>query len=108
MGEPTMATADVERLEMYNGDRMTQPEFHRIYEQMPENFRAELVGGIVYVASPLGIAHANNHLPLGSLLFTYESATPGVQSGDNATIVLGKHDEPQPDLYLRVLPEFGG
>lgn len=103
-----MATADIERVELNNGDRMTQAEFHRIYEQMPQDFRAELIGGIVYVSSPLKITHGGNHLPLGSLLFTYEAATPGVESGDNVTVILGDLSEPQSDLYLRILPEFGG
>jgi hypothetical protein len=47
-------------------------------------------------------------LPLGSLFFAYEANTPGVESGDNTTILLGDKGEPQPDLYLRILPEFGG
>jgi Uma2 family endonuclease len=87
---------------------MTREEFHRIYEQMPEGFEAELIGGIVYVASPLKRRHGTNHLPLGTLFFTYESQSPGVESGDNTTILLGEEAEPQPDLYLRILPEFGG
>jgi Uma2 family endonuclease len=95
-------------LELHNGDRMTQEEFHRIYEQMPEDFRAELIGGIVYVASPLKRRHGTNHLPLGTLLFAYEGNTLGVESGDNTTILLGEKGEPQPDLYLQILPEFGG
>jgi Uma2 family endonuclease len=103
-----MATAEVELLELNNGDRMTQAEFHRIYERMPESFRAELIGGIVYVASPLKIPHGNSHMPLSTLLFTYESATPGVQSGDNVTIVLSQDSEPQPDAFLRILPDYGG
>jgi len=103
-----MAPADVEKPELHSGDHMSQAEFHRIYEQMPEDFRAELIGGIVYVASPLKVPHSKYHLPLGSLLFHYESATPGVEAGDNATIILGKKNEPQPDNYLRILPEFGG
>jgi Uma2 family endonuclease len=94
--------------ELHSGDRMSRAEFHRIYEQMPEDFKAELVGGIVYVASPLGIEHATNHLPLGSVLLAYEGATPGVQSGNNGTIILSDVAEPQPDLFLRILPEFGG
>jgi Uma2 family endonuclease len=94
--------------QLHNGDRMSREEFHRIYEQMPEEFKAELIGGIVYVASPLKIRHGTNHLPLGSLFFMYESATPGVESGDNTTIQLDDDSEPQPDLYLRILPEFGG
>jgi Uma2 family endonuclease len=80
----------------------------RIYEQTPEGFQAELIGGIVYVASPLNWRHSTNHLPLGSLLFAYKGNTPGVESGDNATILLGEEGEPQPDLYLRILREFGG
>lgn len=99
---------DPESIELHNGDRMSRAEFHRIYARMPEDFQAELIGGIVYVASPLKRRHGTNHLPLGSLFFAYESQTPGVESGDNTTILLGDEGEPQPDLYLRVLPEFGG
>ena len=94
--------------ELHSGDRMTQEEFHRIYSRMPKNFKAELVAGTVYVASPLKRRHGTNHLPLGSLFFLYETATPGVEAGDNATIKLGGRSEPQPDLYLRILTEFGG
>src|SRR5437660_11286246 len=86
--------------ELHNGDRMTPEEFHRFYEQMPEDFQAKLIGGIVYVASPLKRRHGTNHLPLGTLFFTYESNTPGVESGDNTTILLGEKAEPQPDLFL--------
>lgn len=104
-----MATATTtERPELHNGDRMTQAEFHRIYEQMPEDFRAELIGGIVYVSSPLRRRHGVYHVPLATLLFAYEGHTPGVECADNATILLGDEGEPQPDLYLRILPEYGG
>ena len=91
-----------------NGARMTQKEFHRLYKDMPEDFTAELIEGTVYVAAGLKLPHGTNHLPLGTLLFLYEGSTPGVQSGDNATVILGEEGEPQPDLFLRVLPEFGG
>jgi Uma2 family endonuclease len=94
--------------ELYSGDRMSRREFHRIYSQMPEHFKAELVGGVVYVASPLKIRHGTNHIPLGSVLFAYQSATPGTELGDNTTILLGEDGEPQPDLYLRILPQHGG
>jgi Uma2 family endonuclease len=95
-------------LELHSGDKMTQEEFHRIYAQMPKGFRADLVGGIVYVTSPLTRRHAANHPPLTTLLFTYAASTTGTECGDNATVLLGEESEPQPDLYLRVLPEFGG
>ncbi len=94
--------------ELHTGDRMTRAEFHRIYEKTPENFKAELIGGVVYVASPLKWQHGTNHLPLGTVFFAYEGHTPGVECGDNTTILLGEEGEPQPDLYLRILREFGG
>jgi Uma2 family endonuclease len=87
---------------------MSQEEFHAAYERAPADFKAELIGGIVYVASPLRRRHGTNHLPLGSLLFAYEGHTAGVESGDNTTVILGEESEPQPDLHLRILPEFGG
>jgi hypothetical protein len=97
---------DVPTLE--SGDRLTQAEFHRIYEQMPENFKAELVGGVVYVASPLRQPHANYHSYFDGLLAYYCFFTPGVEPGNNATLLLGELSEPQPDLYLRILAEYGG
>ena len=100
--------ADVKVRELHNGDRMTREEFHRAYENTPENFKAELIGGIVYVASPLKIGHGSSHLILGSLFGMYEGSTPGVEASDNTTVLLGFEGEPQPDLYLRVLPAYGG
>ena len=93
------------RVELYSGDRMTQPEFHRLYEQTPKDFRAELIGGIVYVSSPLKRRHGTSHPALATVFFTYHGHTPGVECGDNTTIQLGEEGEPQPDLYLRILPE---
>jgi Uma2 family endonuclease len=47
-------------------------------------------------------------LKLGAILNRYQEATPGVEALDNATTILGKKSEPQPDLALRILPEHGG
>lgn len=91
-----------------NGNRMTREEFHRAYQEAPKHFRAELIGGIVYLPSPLRLGHSNNHGHLGMLFSIYELSTPGTQFGDNATVKLGDQSEPQPDLFLRVLPDFGG
>jgi hypothetical protein len=91
-----------------DGDRMSREQFHRIYEQMPEDFKAELIEGIVHVASPLRLRHGNRHISLSMLFGTYEGHTPGVEAGDNTTILLGEKGEPQPDLFLRILPERGG
>ncbi|HEX9831979.1 MAG TPA: Uma2 family endonuclease, partial [Mycobacterium sp.] len=93
---------------LHNGDRFTQSEFHRRYLAYPEDVKFELICGIVYMASPLGLPHGTHHLELGTLLTLYKGATPGVEAGDNATIILGEDSEPQPDLMLRILPAFGG
>jgi Uma2 family endonuclease len=93
---------------LHSGDRMTRAEFHRIYEKMPESFRAELVGGIVYVSPPLRLEHSEHHTSLSTLFFAYEGNTPGVQSGDNATLLLADDIELQPDVFLRIRPEHGG
>jgi Uma2 family endonuclease len=87
---------------------MTREEFHALYEQAPEDFKAELIGGVVYVASPLRQDHASIHVDLSTLLGLYRAGTPGVEAADNATVLLGVESEPQPDLLLRLLPEFGG
>jgi Uma2 family endonuclease len=44
----------------------------------------------------------------GALLTLYEGRTPGTEAADNTTVLLGDEGEPQPDLFLRILPEFGG
>src|SRR6266851_8915829 len=91
-----------------NGDRLTQREFHRRYEAYPDDVKFELIGGIVYMASPTGWPHSKYHLQLATVLGNYEAATPGVEGLDNATTILGPWSEPQPDLALRILPERGG
>lgn len=106
VSEPISPAA--EQPELHSGDRMTRKEFHSIYSRMPQNFRAELVEGIVYVASPLKRRHGKSHLLLGSVFAAYEGATAGVDASDNTTLLLGEEAEPQPDLYLRILPAFGG
>lgn len=101
-GKPKLPTT------LVNGDHLTQKEFHELYERMPSDFRAELIGGIVYVSSPVKFPHAENQLPLGTLLTLYEAATPGVRAADNASVFLSNDTEPQPDLHLRLLPDVGG
>ena len=93
---------------LYNGDRLTQPEFHRRYEAHPGKEKFELIGGIVYMASPLRLPHANYHEELSFALGLYRRATPGVELLIDATAILGEESEPQPDLALRILPQYGG
>lgn len=94
---------------LVNGERMKQPEFHRRYAAYEEDEKWELIGGIVYTASPmLSLTHSNYDGEVGFLLETYRRATPGVQVMHNATAILDEDSEPQPDLGMRILPECGG
>jgi Uma2 family endonuclease len=95
-------------VKLHSGDRMSREEFHRLYEQTPEDFKAELIGGTVYVASPVSPSHGKPHLLFAGLLAAYVGRTPGVEASDNTTIFLGDEGELQPDLYLRILPQCGG
>ena len=39
------------------GQRLDQPTFHERYEAMPPETRAELIGGVVHMPSPLSDDH---------------------------------------------------
>ncbi|HXE52795.1 MAG TPA: Uma2 family endonuclease [Tepidisphaeraceae bacterium] len=94
--------------ELHSGDRMSREEFHEIYRRTPESFRAELIEGIVYVASPVGLEHGRSDGLLITVLNVYAFQTPGVEPATNTTVILGDDSEPQPDVFLRILPECGG
>lgn len=91
------------------GDRLTRDEFERRYEAMPEVKKAELIEGIVYMPSPVSNAyHAEPHAHIVTWLGYYAAHTPGVRTGDNATVRLDLDNEPQPDVFLRIEPACGG
>ncbi len=96
------------RIQLHNGDRMSQSEFHYAYENTPESYRAELIAGIVYEPSPLGYSHGRHETRLICLLDHYAGQTPGVEAASGATVILGDEDEVQPDVLLRITPECGG
>ena len=90
-----------------SGDRLSRPEFERRYEAMPHIKKAELLEGMVYMASPLRAkAHGKPHARMLGWLIAYEAATPGVEVLDNPTVRLDADNEPQPDAVLRM--ENGG
>ena len=91
-----------------NGDHLSQAEFHRRYQEYPDDIKAELIGGIVYMASPLRVPHGSYHSDLTVPIWHYMIATPGTDLLNNATAILGEENEPQPDLCLRILAEWGG
>ncbi len=90
-----------------NGDQLNRVEFERRYEGMPEVKKAELIERIVYMASLVRAKkHGKPHSHIITCLGTYEAATPGVETLDNATVRLDADNEPQPDALLRI--EQGG
>ncbi|MGF1535567.1 MAG: Uma2 family endonuclease [Elainellaceae cyanobacterium] len=94
---------------LQNGDRLTRLEFERRYQAMPHVKKAELIEGIVYIASPLRFEpHAEPHGDLMIWLGNYKVATPGVRMGDNATVRLDVGNEPQPDALLMIDEGCGG
>ena len=93
---------------LVDGERLDRATFHERYEAMPENTRAELIGGVVYMASPLGLGHGQFDADAGFWLGYYRAYTPGVQVLHNASVFLEEYGEHQPDIVLRILPEHGG
>ncbi len=91
-----------------NGDRLDQKTFHARYEAMPNGFRAELIGGIVYMPSPQKIPHSRAQRSVIRWLDEYTEATPGTESLLNNTQILGPDSEPEPDACLYITPEYGG
>lgn len=85
------------------GDHLDQPTFHARYEAMPKGIRAELVGGVVIMPSPLKVPHAGDHGRVTTWLGLYRDATPGVEMYDNGSVILGDDCEVQPDNSLVIL-----
>ncbi|HLO51164.1 MAG TPA: Uma2 family endonuclease [Kamptonema sp.] len=92
-----------------NGDLLARAEFERRYQAMPHLKKAELIEGIVYMASSLRFEpHAEPHANLMGWLWSYKIATPGVRLGDNPTVRLDVDNEPQPDAVMLIDAQHGG
>ncbi len=91
------------------GDHLTRAEFEERYARQPDVKKAELIEGVVYMPSPVYLnTHAAPHSLLVAWVVTYRAATPGTAAADNATVRLDADNQPQPDVLLYVLPEYGG
>jgi len=92
-----------------SGDQLTRREFERRYNAMPHIKKAELIEGVVYIASPVRYkSHGQPHSRIMTWLGVYWAATPGVQLADNTTVRLDADNEVQPDALLRIEPAQGG
>ncbi|MCI0683430.1 MAG: Uma2 family endonuclease [Gemmataceae bacterium] len=94
---------------LHNGDRLTREEFLRRYDAMPNLKKAELIEGVVYMPSPVRQdRHSKQHGQIVTLAGNYSAATPGVELGNNPSLVLDVKNMPQPDVVLYIRPEAGG
>ena len=91
------------------GDHLDADEFERRYDAMPEDNKAELIEGIVYMSSPVSHdQHGRPHFYTAGWLASYVGHTPGVEGGDNSTLRLDTRNRPQADLLLLIDPARGG
>ncbi|MBW4480936.1 MAG: Uma2 family endonuclease [Tildeniella torsiva UHER 1998/13D] len=101
-------TTGVTTAPLESGDRLTRPEFERRYKNSTVK-KAELIEGVVYVASPLRFQqHAEPHSRLNTWIGTYAALTPGTRSGIEPTVRLDLDNEPQPDIVLLIDAAAGG
>jgi Uma2 family endonuclease len=94
---------------LQSGDRLTRHEFERRYTAAPQVKKAELIEGIVYVASPLRHdQHGKPHSRIMTWLGFYQAMTAGLDLSVEPTVRLDLDNEPQPDAVLLIQPNFGG
>ncbi len=93
---------------LVDGERLDRATFHERYEAMPDNTRAELIGGIVSMIPALGMEHGSADGFAIYWLNHYAGYTPGVQCFVNTSVFFEDYGEHQPDCVLRIRPECGG
>ncbi len=91
-----------------NGDRLTQPEFHRLYEHMPEASFAELIAGVVHIKGRSINDHGVACLAIGTVGAFYKMETPGVEVARLVTTIIDDRNEFQPDITVRIDSDYRG
>jgi hypothetical protein len=86
---------------------VSRDEFPRRWELLPDLKHAQLLDGIVYIASPVSTRHSSFHSNFVIWLGTFMARTPGCEGLTEATTLM-ENDAPPPDIALRILPRFGG
>lgn len=85
-----------------NGDVMSRDEFERRYAEMP-GAKAELIDGVVYVASPVFKDHSKPHTWVLSWLGTFDDTTDEYEVLAEHSVRLDADTEVQPDALVRKL-----
>lgn len=99
----------VARPSLESGDRMDRAEFHRRYSCRPDLKKAELVDGVVYVASPVrSPQHGLPHSLLQMMLGPYVLSRRDVVMNDNTSWLVDETNEVQPDVMLFRRRSAGG
>lgn len=92
-----------------SGDRLTRAEFERRYTARPDIKKAELIEGVVYVASPVRTEeHGQPHFDVTTWLGVYVSTHEGIIRATDSTVKLDADNEFQPDLFLAWDQAHGG
>ena len=91
------------QLPLEAGDHLDQMTFYARYEAMPIGTQAQLVGGQVYIPSPVRDEHATFHADVMLWLGFFKAHTAGVKVSDKGTVILANDSEPQPDAALRIV-----
>jgi Uma2 family endonuclease len=100
--------APVSPAPLLEGDCLSSEEFLRLWEAMPDVKHAELIEGIVYMPSPVGLNHGRFEYLLNFWTGNYVLATPGCSGSMEATWLMAERNVPQPDMTLTISPEYGG
>ena len=79
---PEHITMHVAPQNLVEGQRFDQPAFHILSEAMPPGTRAELIDGVVYMPSPVGLEHGEAQVPVIVWPSYYAENTPGVRAMD--------------------------
>lgn len=84
-----------------SGDHLTLREFERRYDAMPELKKAELIEGVVFLASPVSLQHSREQGLLTVWAGTYTALHPEVSLHTDGSVRLDSDNEFQPDVFLR-------
>jgi len=93
---------------LFEGQRLDQPAFQTLYEQMPEDFKAELIDGVVSIAMNVHSGHSRSDASMTGLLYYYSVETPGTIVQSDGTTKLGPRSQVQPDSALLIDQDFRG